>query len=79
MGFDPTNESTEALKKRVIELEERLFAQRAGKKVLLQLLELMQEERREELIRLKWENERLKEKNRRLAKMLITMKWRAEG
>lgn len=67
--------SSEELRKRIGELEEKLLAQRVGKRILFQLLEWTKAEQREIILKLEAENRRLKERNRKLARMLIGSRW----
>ncbi len=62
--------------KRVEELESMLEQLRVGRRVLMNVLELVQEEQREKISKLVQENEGLRRKNKRFAKMLMEMKWR---
>lgn len=62
--------------KRVEQLESLLKQLRVGRRVLMNVLELVQDEQREKIVQLEQENEKLRRKNQRYAKMLMQMKWR---
>ncbi|MBE3555042.1 MAG: hypothetical protein IMW85_08675 [Thermicanus sp.] len=62
------------LQQRIAELEEKLLAQRVGKRVLLQLLELNRQEQGEKLMKLERENRRLRERVRVLDSILRELK-----
>lgn len=63
------------LEKRVEELEDLLEQLRVGRRVLMNVLELVQDEQREKIALLEQENEELRRKNRRFANMLKEIKW----
>lgn len=62
--------------KRVEQLESMLEQLRVGRRVLMNVLELVQDEQREKISQLEHENEKLRRINQRYAKMLMQMKWR---
>lgn len=63
------------LEKRVAELEGLLEQLRVGRRVLMDVLELVQDEQLQRIRELEQENEQLRRKNIRYAKMLTEVKW----
>lgn len=64
------------LEKKIEELEELLQQLRLGRRVLMNLLEMIQNEQNEKLAQLEKENEWLRRKNRKYAERLMEMRWR---
>ncbi|MBP2642209.1 MAG: translation initiation factor 2 [Firmicutes bacterium] len=62
----------EDLRARVRELEDKMEALRLGRRVLMNLLESVEAEKRGEVERLKTQNEQLKNSNRRYAKSIMS-------
>jgi hypothetical protein len=64
------------LEKKIEELEDLLQQLRLGRRVLMNLLEMIQNEQNEKLAQLEKENEWLRRKNRKYAERLMEMRWR---
>jgi len=64
----------EDLRVRIRELEAKIDALRMGRRVLMNLIESVENENRTEMERLKNQNERLQKNNSRYAKMIMVYK-----
>ncbi|WP_052329746.1 hypothetical protein [Thermicanus aegyptius] len=73
-NFGKAVPTREELELRIRDLEEKLLAQRVGKRVLLQLLEMNRREQGEMLMKLERENRRLRERVRALNGILRELK-----
>ncbi|MGI6093690.1 MAG: translation initiation factor 2 [Veillonellaceae bacterium] len=61
----------EELRKRIRELEDKVEALRISRRVLMNLIESLENERREQLLILETKNERLKKSNCRYARIIM--------
>lgn len=61
----------EELRRRVKELEDKVEALRISRRVLMNLIETVENERREQLLSLENRNERLKRNNYRYARLIM--------
>lgn len=77
LDVDKEQSPSHALEVRVRHLEDRLRALRAGRRVLMDLLLIREEDRKMQLARLEAENRRLRERNRRYAHFLMCERARA--
>lgn len=61
----------EELRKRISELEDKVEALRISRRVLMNLIESLENERREQLLSLESKNERLQKNNYRYARIIM--------
>ncbi|MHB1125514.1 MAG: translation initiation factor 2 [Bacillota bacterium] len=66
-------EDQDVLKERLIELEERIESLRVSRRVLMNLIENMEKEKRSALARLEKENYKLQQSNSKYARTLLRM------
>ncbi|MHB1418791.1 MAG: translation initiation factor 2 [Bacillota bacterium] len=68
-----SNEDPDVLKERLLELEERIESLRVSRRVLMNLIETMDKEKRSALARLEKENYKLQQSNSKYARTLLKM------